>query len=115
MAKEQSLSLNPAKISGTCGRLMCCLTFEQETYEYLLKKMPKVDAVVMTPKGQGTVVYVSLLKERVKVKLDNEQDADIVEFPVDEIQVVKDAEKKIDQEEEKLGEEELEELKQLED
>jgi len=116
MAKEQALSLNPAKISGTCGRLMCCLTFEQDTYEYLLKKMPKVDAVVMTPRGPGTVVFVSLLKERIKVKLDNEQGADIVEYHIDEVQIVKDAEKKADQEEEKLlEEEELEELKQLED
>ena len=109
MAKEQALSLNPSKISGTCGRLMCCLKYEQENYEYLLKKMPKVDAVVMTPKGPGAVVYVSLLKERIKVKLDNEQGADIVEYPIDEVQIVKDAEKKSDHEDKLL--EELEELK----
>jgi len=113
MAKEQALSLNPSKISGTCGRLMCCLKYEQENYEYLLKKMPKVDAVVMTPKGTGAVVYVSLLKERIKVKLDNEQGADIVEYPIDEVQIVKDAEKKSDHEDKLL--EELEELKELED
>lgn len=110
MAKEQSLSLNPSKISGTCGRLMCCLKYEQENYEYLLKKMPKVDAVVKTPHGPGTVVYVNLLKERIKVKLDDEQDADIMEYHIDEVEIVKDAEKKNDQED-KI----LEELKELED
>jgi len=113
MAKEQALSLNPSKISGTCGRLMCCLKYEQDNYEYLLKKMPKVDAVVMTPKGPGTVVYVSLLKERIKVKLDNDQGADIEEYSIDEVKIVKDAEKKSDQEDKLL--EELEELKELED
>jgi len=110
MAKEQSLSLNPSKISGTCGRLMCCLKYEQENYEYLLKKMPKVDAVVKTPYGPGTVVYVNLLKEKIKVKLDDEQGADIMEYHIDEVEIVKDAEKKNDQED-KI----LEELKELED
>lgn len=110
MAKEQSLSLNPTKISGTCGRLMCCLKYEQENYEYLLKRMPKVDAVVQTPNGPGTVVFVSLLKERIKVKLDNEQGADIAEYHINDVSIVRDAEKKNDQEE-KI----LEELKELED
>jgi cell fate regulator YaaT (PSP1 superfamily) len=110
MAKEQALSLNPSKISGTCGRLMCCLKYEQENYEYLLKKMPKVDAVVQTPKGPGTVVFVSLLKEMVKVKLDNEQGTDIEEYHIDDVKIVRDAEKKNDQEENLL-----EELKELED
>jgi len=110
MAKEQSLSLNPAKISGTCGRLMCCLKYEQETYEYLLKRTPKVDAIVETPQGQGVVVQVNLLKGMVKVKLDNEQITDIVDYSVNDIKVVKDAEKKPD-----LEDKELEELKLLED
>ena len=110
MAKEQSLSLNPSKISGTCGRLMCCLKYEQENYEYLLRKMPKVDAVVKTPHGPGTVVYVNLLKEKIKVKLDDEQGADIMEYHIDEVEIVRDAEKKNDQED-KI----LEELKELED
>ncbi|NLX63620.1 MAG: stage 0 sporulation family protein [Clostridiaceae bacterium] len=113
MAKEQSLSLNPAKISGTCGRLMCCLKYEQETYEYLLNRTPKVDAIVETPLGQGVVVQVNLLKGMVKVKLDNEQITDIVDYSVDDIKIVKDAEKKPDLEEKEL--EELEELKILED
>jgi len=110
MAKEQSLSLNPAKISGTCGRLMCCLKYEQETYEYMLKRTPKVDAIVETPQGQGVVVQVNLLKGIVKVKLDNEQITDIVEYSVNDIKVVKDAEK-----EPELEDKELEELKILED
>ena len=110
MAKEQSLSLNPTKISGTCGRLMCCLKYEQDNYEYLLRKMPKVEAVVQTPNGPGTVVWVSLLKEKVKVKLDSEQGTDIKEYMVEEIKVVKDAEKMVDREDGIL-----EELKELED
>ena len=110
MAKEQSLSLNPTKISGTCGRLMCCLKYEQDNYEYLLRKMPKVEAVVQTPNGPGTVVWVSLLKEKVKVKLDSEQGTDIKEYAVDEIKVVRDAEKKNEHEDGIL-----EELKELED
>jgi len=114
MAKEQSLSLNPSKISGTCGRLMCCLKYEQETYEYLLKRTPKVDAIVETPQGQGIVVQVNLLKGIVKVKLDNEQITDIVDYSVNDIRVVKDAEKKPDPEDE-LEDKELEELKILED
>jgi cell fate regulator YaaT (PSP1 superfamily) len=110
MAKEQSLSLNPTKISGTCGRLMCCLKYEQDTYEYLLKKTPKIDAIVQTPNGQGTIVQVSLLKGKVKVKLDLDQSTDIAEYSVNDIRVVKDAEKKVD-----LEDKVLEELKVLED
>ena len=70
MAKEQGLSLNPTKISGTCGRLMCCLKYEQEAYEDLLKITPKQGAFVSTPDGKGTVVYVNLLKGKVKVNVD---------------------------------------------
>lgn len=75
MAKEQNLSLNPTKISGTCGRLMCCLKYEQEAYEQLIKTTPKVDSVVRTPSGDGTVVDVSLLKGELKVRLDSAPDA----------------------------------------
>lgn len=94
MAKEQSLSLNPTKISGICGRLMCCLKYEQETYEYLNKRMPRPEAIVMTPQGQGIVFYVSLLKEAVKVKLDSETGTDLTEFKVDEISVIRDGKRK---------------------
>ena len=64
MAKEQSLSLNPTKISGTCGRLMCCLKYEQDCYEYLLKRTPKVEAIVRTPQGDGVVISICLLKSK---------------------------------------------------
>lgn len=71
MAKVQNLSLNPTKISGSCGRLMCCLRYEQEAYEDIVKKMPKLGAYVETPVGYGTVVQVNLLREQIKVKLDS--------------------------------------------
>lgn len=74
MAKEQNLSLNPVKISGTCGRLMCCLKYEQDAYEYLHKIMPKNGTRVKTPRGIGTVEDVNLLKGQVKVRLDSEAD-----------------------------------------
>jgi len=70
MAKTQSLSLNPTKISGTCGRLMCCLKYEQAAYEDLVKNAPKVSATVITPKGEGIVTDVNLLRQTVKVRVD---------------------------------------------
>ena len=71
MAKTQNLSLNPTKISGTCGRLMCCLKYEQDAYEDLLRSAPKLDSFVDTPEGRGTVVEVDLLRSRVKVRLED--------------------------------------------
>lgn len=70
MAKVQSLSLNPAKISGSCGRLMCCLRYEQEAYEDLVKTVPKNGAFVQTPDGYGNVTQIDLLRQTVKVRLD---------------------------------------------
>ena len=72
MAKVQSMSLNPSKISGSCGRLMCCLRYEQEAYEELVKNVPKQGAFVETPAGYGIVTQVNLLRQLVKVKLDGE-------------------------------------------
>ena len=72
MAKTQNLSLNPTKISGTCGRLMCCLKYEQDAYEDLLRTSPKMDSFVDTADGRGTVVEVDLLRQRVKVKLEDQ-------------------------------------------
>jgi len=72
MAKTQNLSLNPTKISGTCGRLMCCLKYEQDAYEDLIRTSPKADSFVDTPDGRGTVVDVDLLRQRVKVKMENQ-------------------------------------------
>lgn len=74
MAKVQNLSLNPTKISGTCGRLMCCLKYEQEAYEDLIKRCPKNESFVETPDGVGTVTAVNLLREQVKVRLEDESD-----------------------------------------
>ena len=70
MAKTQNLSLNPTKISGTCGRLMCCLKYEQDAYEDLIRTSPKVESFVDTPDGRGTVVEIDLLRQRVKVKME---------------------------------------------
>ena len=71
MAKTQNLSLNPTKISGTCGRLMCCLKYEQEAYEDLLRRSPKQDSFVDTPEGRGTITEVDLLRQRVKVRMED--------------------------------------------
>ena len=74
MAKTQNLSLNPTKISGTCGRLMCCLKYEQNAYEDALKRLPKNDSFVLTPDGPGNVTDVNVLKEKVTVRLDERTD-----------------------------------------
>ncbi len=89
MAKEQSLSLNPAKISGACGRLMCCLKYEQDTYEELLRITPRQGALVKTPDGKGTVEFVSILKGIVKVKLDDENEKTLKDFKVTDVKVLK--------------------------
>jgi cell fate regulator YaaT (PSP1 superfamily) len=78
MAKEQSLSLNPTKISGICGRLMCCLNYEQDTYEYTRKRLPRVGAIVDTPDGRGEVISNSVVKELVKVKIKAKDAEEIV-------------------------------------
>ncbi len=75
MAKTQNLSLNPTKISGTCGRLMCCLKYEQDAYEDLLRTSPKQESFVDTPDGRGTVVEVDLLRQRVKVRMENQPES----------------------------------------
>ena len=71
MAKTQNLSLNPTKISGTCGRLMCCLKYEQDAYEDLIRNSPKLESFVDTPEGRGTVVELDLLRQRVKVRMED--------------------------------------------
>ena len=70
MAKTQNLSLNPTKISGTCGRLMCCLKYEQDAYEDLIRTSPKAESFVDTPEGRGTVTEIDLLRQRVKVRME---------------------------------------------
>ncbi len=89
MAKTQGLSLNPTKISGVCGRLMCCLSYENDFYAEMNSKMPKVNSMVNTKDGIGTVVYNNLLKGLVTVKFVNDSDIKIVEYPYTEVEVVK--------------------------
>lgn len=108
MAKEQGLSLNPTKISGICGRLMCCLKYEQDTYEELLKFTPREGALVKTPKGEGIVQFVSILKGLVKVKLSQGDDSVLEEFNVSDITILKNFKSREDTLDEK-------ELKELED
>ena len=99
MAKEQSLSLNPVKISGTCGRLMCCLKYEQEAYEDLLRTTPKVGALVGTVDGKGKVVEVNLLSGLLKVRLDANPDAPARVYPKEEVHLLRDGRIKVDQKE----------------
>lgn len=91
MAKEQSLSLNPAKISGICGRLMCCLKYEQEAYEYARRIVPRIGSIVDTPEGKGDVVDNNILKETVKVMLElQENNIRVVkDFSIKEVTVLK--------------------------
>ena len=97
MAKEQGLSLNPTKISGTCGRLMCCLKYEQESYEELLKHTPKVGAIVETPQGKGCVTEVNLLTGKLHVKNSNSDTINV--YDKKDVKVIKDAVIKLDKEE----------------
>ena len=106
MAKEQSLSLNPAKISGSCGRLMCCLKYEQENYEELLKVTPKAGALVKTPEGRGIVEEVNLLTGKLRVK-NTETDA-VNTYLKDDVTLIKDS--KIS-----INKDEINALKELED
>lgn len=91
MAKEQGLSLNPTKISGTCGRLMCCLKYEQNAYEDLLRITPKVGAYVSTSEGKGTITEVSLLTGLLKVRLDKANDGVPMVFEREAVKVIRDA------------------------
>jgi cell fate regulator YaaT (PSP1 superfamily) len=105
MAKEQSLSLNPTKLSGTCGRLMCCLKYESEAYEDLLKTTPKAGAYVKTAEGKGVVTDVNLLTGTLKVKIDKSDN--IITVNKKDVEVIKDSVIKVDKNE-------MRALKQLE-
>jgi len=107
MAKEQGLSLNPVKISGTCGRLMCCLKYEQAAYSDLLRTTPKNGAVVNTPEGRGVVVDVNLLTGMLKVRMDRALEAAPMSFHAKQVKVIKDSQIKV-------AKEEVEKLKDLE-
>lgn len=99
MAKEQSLSLSPVKISGTCGRLMCCLKYEQEAYDHLLRVTPKNGAVVETPEGRGTVVDFNLLTGILKVRLDSKPDAAPIVIDRKQVKTIRDTQIKVDKKE----------------
>ena len=119
MAKEQNLSLNPTKISGVCGRLMCCLKNEQETYEYLNRKLPGVGDSVTTPENlKGEVTSVNVLRQLVKVLVDVDDEKEIREYPVSELKFrpKHKKEKGKDRKKEKKAEDQLsaEEKKELE-
>ena len=89
MAKEQGLSLNPTKISGNCGRLMCCLKYEQNCYDEYYKIAPAVGAIVSTPQGKGVVQSITMLKGIAKVKLDSEAEAQLTEFNFKDLKILK--------------------------
>ena len=107
MAKEQGLSLNPTKISGTCGRLMCCLKYEQEAYEHLLRHTPKIGAIVETREGRGTVLDNNLLTGMLTIRLDRRPDAAPVVIERHQVKLIRDAQIK-------LNKKELEALKGIE-
>lgn len=88
MAKEQNLSLNPTKISGICGRLMCCLNYEQSTYEEIRKRLPKVGSKVKTQSGVGEVISNNTVKESIKVKLKKGDEEYVEEFKIDTIKLI---------------------------
>ncbi len=111
MAKEQNISLNPSKISGNCGRLMCCLKYEQEAYEEKLSRLPKVGAIVKTEDGEGIVDNVEVLKEQLKVKFKDGDEYFYKKYNAKDVEIIKNiSNNKIDPEEV----EHLKELKELE-
>jgi len=112
MAKEQNISLNPSKISGNCGRLMCCLKYEHNVYEEKLKGLPKIGAIVKTEDGTGEVASVETLKEKIKVKFKDADEIFYKKYDAKDVVVIKDAEDKDSFETENA--EDLEELKKLE-
>ena len=98
MAKNQGLSLNPGKISGLCGRLMCCLSYENDYYAEAIKKMPKVGSEVGTPEGKAIVVGVNMLKMEVKIKMDDRNGGWIYkDYPVEQIRFKKNNQPKQDE------------------
>ena len=116
MAKEQNMSLNPSKISGNCGRLMCCLKYEQEAYEEKLKRLPKLGAIVKTEDGEGIVEGVETLKEKVRVKLkDDNGEYYYRKYDNKDIKIIKNiGENEVIDKEEQEHLKELQELEKLE-
>ena len=111
MAKEQNLSLTPSKISGHCGRLMCCLKYEHEVYEDKLSRLPKNGAIVKTDEGEGVVDSIETLKEKIRVKFKDKDGFFYKKYSANEIEIVKDVEENNNL---NLDKESLKELKELE-
>ncbi len=114
MAKDQNLSLNPSKISGNCGRLMCCLKYEDEVYQEKMERLPHIGAIVKTPDGVGEVESVETLAERIKVKFKSGDDFSKKKYELKDIKIIKDTQKEAIGEEEKIHRKELEELERME-
>lgn len=115
MAKDQNLSLNPTKISGNCGRLMCCLKYEDEVYTEKASRLPHAGAIVRTEEGTGVVELVETLAERVKVKIKKGDTFTYKKYNINEITVIEDASEETADEEELKNKKELEELEKLEE
>lgn len=112
MAKEQNVSLNPSKISGNCGRLMCCLRYEQEVYEEKLKKIPGIGSIVETEDGKGEVCGIETIKERIKVKFKDGDENFYKRYDLKDVKVIKRARR--EEEVELENPEDLKELEQME-
>ena len=115
MAKEQNISLNPSKISGNCGRLMCCLKYEQNVYEEKLERLPKIGAIVETDDGVGEVVGIEILKEIIKVRFKEDDETFFKKYNMKDVKIIKNIEKEIEENDEETSEEDLNELKKLEE
>ena len=111
MAKEQNISLTPSKIAGNCGRLMCCLKYEQNVYDEKLKRLPKIGAIVETQDGEGEICGIETLKERVKVKLEENGETFFKRYDAKDIKVIKDG---VSGEELDTNEDDLKELENME-
>ena len=98
MAKEQNIALNPSKITGNCGRLMCCLKYEQEVYEEKISKLPKIGAIVKTIDGTGEICSIETLAERIKVKIGKGEESVYKKYNVQDIEVIKDGKETISEE-----------------
>ena len=115
MAKEQNMSLNPSKISGNCGRLMCCLKYENEAYQEKLQHLPNIGAIVKTEDGEGEVDNIEILKEKLRVKFKNEDGVyTYKKYDAKDVKIIKDVAREQIDEEEIQNQKELEELEKLE-
>lgn len=115
MAKEQNISLNPSKISGNCGRLMCCLKYEEEVYAEKLKNLPNIGAIIESEDGTGEVVGVETLKEKIKVKFKDGEGYYYKKYNAKDVKIIKNASKEVVNTEELEHQKELEELEKLEE